>query len=180
MAAHQAPLSLGFSINALLKNLAWSGSSKNTILQDHLLTFCQTTLQLLSQFCRYLKYCRRRQWHPTPVFLPGESQEWGSLRAAVYGVAQSRTQLKWLSSWQYLLYVSRSVVSDSATPWIGARQAPLSLGFSRQEYWSGLPFPAPGDLPEPGIEPWSPTLQAASTVWATREATLTIRSALNS
>ena len=73
MAAHQAPLSLGFSINALLKNLAWSGSSKNTILQDHLLTFCQTTLQLLSQFCRYLKYCRRRQWHPTPALLPRKS-----------------------------------------------------------------------------------------------------------
>ena len=41
-----------------------------------------------------------------------------------------------------------------------AHQAPLSLGFSRQEYWSGLPFPSPGDLPDPGIEPRSPTLQA--------------------
>ena len=39
-------------------------------------------------------------------------------------------------------------------------QAPLSMGFSRQEYWSGLPFPSPGDLPDPGIEPRSPTLQA--------------------
>ena len=38
------------------------------------------------------------------------------------------------------------------TPWAVARQAPLSMGFSRQEYWSGLPFPAPGDLPDPGIE----------------------------
>jgi len=42
-----------------------------------------------------------------------------------------------------------------ATPWIPARQAPLSMGFSRQEYWSGLPFPSPGDLPNPGIEPTS-------------------------
>ena len=41
-----------------------------------------------------------------------------------------------------------------------AHQAPLSMGFSRQEYWSGLPFPSPGDLPDPGIEPRSPTLQA--------------------
>ena len=41
-----------------------------------------------------------------------------------------------------------------------ARQAPLSMGFSRQEYWSGLLFPSPGDLPDPGIEPGSPTLQA--------------------
>ena len=55
---------------------------------------------------------------------------------------------------------SRSVVSDSATPWTVAYQAPPSLGFSRQEYWSGLPFPSPGDLPNPGIEPGSPSLQA--------------------
>ena len=40
-------------------------------------------------------------------------------------------------------------------PWTGARQAPLSMGFSTQEYWSGLPFPPPGDLPDPGIEPVS-------------------------
>ena len=48
------------------------------------------------------------------------------------------------------------------TPWTVARQAPLSMGFSRQEYWSGLPFPSPGDLPDPGIEPRSPALQADS------------------
>ena len=47
-----------------------------------------------------------------------------------------------------------------ATPWTAAHQAPLSMGFSRQEYWSGLPFPSPGDIPDPGIEPRSPTLQA--------------------
>ena len=41
-----------------------------------------------------------------------------------------------------------------------AHQAPPSMGFSRQEYWSGLPFPSPGDLPDPGIKPRSPTLQA--------------------
>ena len=55
-----------------------------------------------------------------------------------------------------------AVVSDSATPWTVARQAPLSMGFSRQEYWSGLPFPSPGDLPKPGIESGSPALQADS------------------
>ena len=42
-----------------------------------------------------------------------------------------------------------------ATPWTIALQAPLSMGFSRQEYWRGLPFPTPGDLPNPGIEPAS-------------------------
>ena len=46
------------------------------------------------------------------------------------------------------------------TLWTVAHQAPLSMGFSRQEYWSGLPFPSPGDLPNPGIEPGSPALQA--------------------
>uniref|UniRef100_A0A452FS50 protein-tyrosine-phosphatase n=1 Tax=Capra hircus TaxID=9925 RepID=A0A452FS50_CAPHI len=49
-----------------------------------------------------------------------------------------------------------------ATPWTIACQAPLSIGFSRQEYWSGLPFLSPGDLPDPGIEPGSPTFQADS------------------
>ena len=47
-----------------------------------------------------------------------------------------------------------------ATPWTVAHQAPLSMGFSRQEYWSGLPFPSPGDLSNSGIEPGSPALQA--------------------
>ena len=45
-----------------------------------------------------------------------------------------------------------------ATPWTVARQSPLSMGFSRQEYWSGWPFPSPGRLPDPGIEPASPAL----------------------
>ena len=48
-----------------------------------------------------------------------------------------------------------SALSDSASPWTVAHQAPLSMGFSRQEYWSGSPFPPPGDLPNPGIEPLS-------------------------
>ena len=54
----------------------------------------------------------------------------------------------------YACWVS-SVVFDSATPWTVAHQAPLSMGFSRQEYWSGLPCPPPGDLPDPGIKPAS-------------------------
>ena len=48
------------------------------------------------------------------------------------------------------------------TPWTVAHQAPLSMGFSRQEYWSGLPFPSPGDLPDPRMEPRSLALQADS------------------
>jgi len=51
-----------------------------------------------------------------------------------------------------------------ATPWSVAHQAPLSMEFSRQEYQSGLPFPSPGDLPDPGIKPRSPALQADDSI----------------
>ena len=53
-----------------------------------------------------------------------------------------------------------SCVQLFVTPWTVAHQAPPSMEFSRQEYWSGLPLPSPGDLPNPGIKPRSPTLQA--------------------
>ena len=58
-------------------------------------------------------------------------------------------KVKWLSPFRLF-----------ATPWTVAHQAPLSMGFSRLEYWSGLPFLSPGDPPKPGIEPRSPALQA--------------------
>ena len=67
----------------------------------------------------------------------------------------------WLPSRQDGGSVSKSCPT-LATPWTIAYQAPLSLGFSRQEYWSRLPFPSPGDLPNPGIEPGSPALKADS------------------
>ena len=55
---------------------------------------------------------------------------------------------------------SLSRVRLFVTPWTVAYQAPPSMGFSRQECWSGLPFPSPGDLRDPGVEPRSPALQA--------------------
>ena len=61
-----------------------------------------------------------------------------------------------------LNYISHSVMSNSAMPWTEAYQAPVSMEFSRQEYWRGLPFPSPGDLPDPGIKPRSLALQADS------------------
>ena len=64
--------------------------------------------------------------------------------------------------WRAVKCVSRPVVPDSATPWTAAHQAPLSRRSSRQGCWSGLPFPSPGDLSNPGIEPGSPALQADS------------------
>ena len=60
------------------------------------------------------------------------------------------------------VFVSCLVVSDSANPWTVAHQASLFMEFSRQEYWSGLPFPSPEELPHPGIKPWSPASQADS------------------
>ena len=70
---------------------------------------------------------------------------------------------EWVSQWKSL-----SRVRLFSIPWTITHQTPLSIGFSRQEDWSGLPFPSPGDLPDPGTEPRSPALQADSTIWATR------------
>ena len=90
-------------------------------------------------------------------------------RAVVHGVAKSRT---WLSDWtelndvytEYDLCVYRplSRVWLFATPWTTVHHTPLSMVFPKQEYWSGLPFPSPGGLPNPGIEPRSPELQAVA------------------
>ena len=71
------------------------------------------------------------------------------------GCLQLHSCLSWVS-------VILSVMSDSVTPRTVAHQAPLSMGFSRQEYWSGLSFPSPGDLPDPGIGPWTLALQTCS------------------
>ena len=76
--------------------------------------------------------------------------------------------------WREVKSLSR--VRLFATPWTVAYRAPPSVGFSRQEYWSGLPFSYPGELPDPGIEPWPLALQVVFffffffTVWATKEA----------
>ena len=78
--------------------------------------------------------------------------------------------------WLLTLTLRPSVLSHlgrvqlSATPWTLARQAPLSVGFSRQECWSGLPCPAPGDLPHPGIEPASLTSLALAEAFFTTSA----------
>ena len=66
-------------------------------------------------------------------------------------------------TWSEVKSLSR--VRLFVTPWTVAYQAPPSMGFSRQEYWSGVPFPSPGDLPNSGIEPWSPTWQANALTW---------------
>ena len=75
-----------------------------------------------------------------------------------------KTLALWKKSYDKFVCVSHSVMFNSLQlhGLIVAYQTPLSMGFSRQEYWSGLPFPSLGDLSNPGIEPVSPTLQADS------------------
>ena len=87
--------------------------------------------------------------------------KWISMLICTENSWKKYTQLQticktWVNEWVKLL----SYVWLFATPWTVAPQAPPSMGFSRQEYWSGLPFPSPGDLPDPGTEPRSPALQA--------------------
>ena len=75
------------------------------------------------------------------------------------------SEAEWINKMCYIHKVKVKVKSLSrvrlfANPWMVTYQAPRSTGFSRQEYWSGLPFPFPGDLPNPGVKPGSPALQA--------------------
>ena len=124
----------------------------------------------------------RREWQPTLVFSPGQfygqrnlglPQSTGSQRVGhdwathIFTFRNLATSEKgqfyhWFMTLRVVLTMkneSRSVVSDSAaTPWTVALQAPESMGFSRQEHWSGWLFPSPGDLPNPGIKPVSPEL----------------------
>ena len=71
---------------------------------------------------------------------------------------------------KYLLLFTHSVVSNSfATAWMVTCRAPLSIGFPRQEYWTGLPFPSPGDLPNPRIEPASLVSPALAGIFFTTQ-----------
>ena len=110
-----------------------------------------------------MKFSRPEYWRGQPFPSPGDLPSQGiesrspalqadSLPAESPGKPKSESvKVKLLS--RVRLFV---------TPWAVACQAPLSMGFSRKEYWSGLPFPSPGDLPGPGIEPGSHTVQADS------------------
>ena len=128
----------------------------------------------------------RRERLPTPIFWPGEFLigffvlMWLSIMsclqiletnpllittsANIFSQSLGCLFILFIASfdtWKLFSFVVQSLshVRLFATPWSIAHQAPLSMGFSRQEYWSGLPFPSPGDLSNPGIEPSSPSLQ---------------------
>ena len=94
-----------------------------------------------------LLLCGRSNYYP---YFKGErdTEELNDL-LMITELASDRSEVKWLSHVQLF-----------ATPWTVAYKAPQSMEFSRQEYWSGLPFPSPGDLPDSGIKARSPALQA--------------------
>ena len=101
----------------------------------------------------------RRAWQPTPVFLPGESHEQRSLAGC------SPQVCKELDTNNHVCACTRmcvlhcfSCVQLFKSLWTVAHQTPQTMGFSRQEHWSRLPCPSPGDLPDPGIQPGSPAL----------------------
>ena len=107
-------------------------------------------------------FSRQECWSGLPFPSPGDLPDPGikpgspALQAdALTSEHQGSGCASYFSSVQSL-----SRVRLFATPWTVAYQAPPSMGFSRQECWSGLPFPSPGHLPDPGIEPESPSLQA--------------------
>ena len=107
----------------------------------------------LNQILRLAPWCsshfgRQTPWACWPQFwLIGLGPSFG-VRDHFLGPMEVRVKVKLLSPIRFF-----------ATAWTVACEAPPSMGFSRQEYWSGVPFPSPGDLPNPGIKPRSPTLQ---------------------
>ena len=127
----------------------------------------------------------KRKWQPTPVFLPGEFRKQRSLACYSPQGHKESDATDYISLFPVPLFAHLSTVKCTlftwlceasfrsylrvlayqlnhirlfATPWTVAYQVPPSVGFSRQEYWSGLPFSSPGDLPNPGIEPGPPAL----------------------
>ena len=156
---------LGFSAGAVVKNLPTSaemqaGSLGQKSPLEEKMTTCSSILA----------------WRIPWTEDPGELQSLG-LQTVRHGehthtytcYTPLRTEV---GAWKWKR--SGSVVSDSATWWTVLYQAPLSMGFSRQEYWSGLPFLSPGDLPNRGIEPRDPTRISCIggrrfNLWAARE-----------
>ena len=114
--------------------------------------FCAHPLRAVFVFCSFLVSSEHKSHYVLGACFHGEGHlGWKSWYAAWSSCPLGRTLQLWV---QVCSVVSNSFV----TPWTVVHQLPLSMGLSWQEYWSGLPFPAPGDLPDLGIEPESPAL----------------------
>ena len=109
-------------------------------------------------------FSRREDWSELPCPSPGDLPDSGIEPVSRASPALQGILYCWAT--KEAPEVSDGSVTKSCptlvTPWTVAHQAPLAIAFSRQEYWNGLPFPSPGDLPDPGIQPRSPALQADS------------------
>ena len=111
-----------------------------------------------------------RKWLPIPGFFPGESLDRGDWWAKSIGLQRVRHDWVTKQAHMHKVCICKSMKVKVFTlscltlcnPMDCTHQASLPMEFSRQEYWSGLPFPFPGDLPNPGIEPRSPAMQADS------------------
>ena len=122
-------------------NCSPPGSSVHGIFQARILEWVAVP------FCRGSSWPRDRPGSPVAPALQADSLMLSHWRSP----QESESKVK-----------SFSCVQLFATPWTVAHQAPPSVGFSRQEYWSGLPFPPAGDLPNSGMEPRSPALEAGA------------------
>ena len=123
----------------------------------HVAPVSQVLLSLVEDEFHYLSSATSRKGHASP----GGFGRW--VQPSTHA-SQQQVSEDVLSAYEQCrpCVLSHSVVSDSAAPWAVAHQAPLSMESSRPEYWSGQPFPSPGNLPNPGIKPRSPTLQVDS------------------
>ena len=97
-----------------------------------------------------------RQWNCLGSTLRKWSEDLGMWHKTIWSAVCS---MEGSREWMVDGFVAQSCLTLE-TPWTVAQQAPLSMGFPRQEYWSGLPFPSPGDHPNPGLKPGSPAFQA--------------------
>ena len=138
--------------------------------QLHKVKVLVTCVCEVAQSC--LPFCDPVDWSPPGSSVHGILQarilEWVAVSfSRISSRPRDQTQVSCNAGRRFNLWATReakvkllSCVRLFAAPWTVAYQAPISMAFSRQEYWSGLPFPSPGNLPDPGIEPRSPAMQA--------------------
>ena len=144
----------------------WDFPGKSTGVRCHCLlqcSWCEFDPWSENTNCIMQQKKNKNQTNPD-LFLNKQTKQWNSIPVLKTAIENTlighRPDIKSAPSNFISEVKSLSCVSLFAIPWSVAHQAPPSMEFSKQQYWSRLPFPSPGDLPDPGIEPWSPTLQA--------------------
>ena len=147
---HQAPPSMGFS-----RQESWSGLQ---YLNIHIIKVSMDRWIKTMQYIYGREYYWARKQDAVMTFAATEMDSEMILRSDAIHSEKDKHPIMWLMRCAVLSCFSR--VPLFATPWTVVHQAPLSMGLSRQEYWSGLPFPPPGDLPDSGTELMSLTSSA--------------------